>query len=105
MDLLSNSAFAGADSEGMPLPTFSDGDGIYHVPGLLIAAPPSTIKKALQAFLPFIEVAKGATLVLIALAPRYVYKKCCNSADQLIIMVQKTIILKFKSEQKCTSEH
>jgi hypothetical protein len=45
MDLLSNSAFCGTDINGLPLPPCRGEDGIYHVQGLLVASPPSMIKK------------------------------------------------------------
>jgi hypothetical protein len=45
MGLLSNSAFCGKYSSGLPLPPFRWGDGTYRVQGSLIAATPSVIKK------------------------------------------------------------
>ncbi len=83
MDLLSNSAFCGTDGNGLPLPQFRGEDGTYHVQGMLVASPPSMIKKALQSFNKIAELVKDSLCVLVALTPRYVLQRCCTNADHL----------------------
>jgi hypothetical protein len=83
MDLLSNSAFCGTDSNGLPLPPFRGEDDIYHVQGMLVASPPSMIKKALQSLNKIAELAKDSLCVLVAPMPRYILQRSCNNADHL----------------------
>jgi hypothetical protein len=83
LDLLSNSAFLGADSDGMPIQPFKGGDRGYHIPGSLTAAPFSVIKKALQAAVPIVEAAEGAAFILVAPTPRYVTRRCCDNPGHI----------------------
>ncbi len=83
LDLLSNTAFVGADSAGMPTQPFKGGDGKYHILGSLTAALTSVVKKALQTAVGFIEAAKGSSFILVAPTPRYVTKKCCMNPDHI----------------------
>jgi hypothetical protein len=83
LDLLSNTAFVGADSDGMPTQPVKGGDGLYHVIGSLTAAPTSVVKRALQAAATVIEVAKGASFILVAPTPRYITGKCCDNPDHI----------------------
>jgi hypothetical protein len=83
LDLLSNTAFVGADSAGMPTQPVKGGDGMHHILGSLTAAPTSVVKRALQAAVSVIEVAKGASFILVAPTPRYITKKCCNNPDHI----------------------
>jgi hypothetical protein len=83
LDLLSNTAFVGADSAGMPTQPVKGGDGMYHVLGSLTAAPTSVVKRALKAADSIVEVARGASFILVAPTPRYINKKCCNSPDHI----------------------
>ncbi len=83
MDLLSNSAFCGTDGNGLPLPPFRGEDGTYHVQGMLVASPPSMIKKALQSFNKIAELVKDSLCVLVAPTPRYILQRCCTNANHL----------------------
>jgi hypothetical protein len=78
LDLLSNTAFKGTDEDGLPSPSFSDGDGKYHIPGSLTTAPSAAVKKLLANSN---EIAKLAaevhSVTIFAPIPRYVTEKCC----------------------------
>ncbi len=83
MDLLSNSAYCGTDDNGLPMPPFRGEDGTYHVQGMLVASPPSMIKKALQSLNKIADLAKISLCVLVVPMPRYILQRCCTSADHL----------------------
>jgi hypothetical protein len=55
LDLLSNSAFMGTDSNGLPTETVKMTDGGYHVIGSLTVAPISCVKKTLAACVPMAD--------------------------------------------------
>ncbi len=78
MDLISNVAFMGTDKDGLPTPSIRGGDGKYHVPGVLTTAPPTTLKKNLEACNAIADRIKIANVILICPTPRYVHEKCCN---------------------------
>ncbi len=78
LDLLSNSAFMGTDEDGLPSPSFSDGDGKYHIPGSLTAAPSAAVKKILANSNEIAKIAAGVhSVTIFAPIPRYVTEKCC----------------------------
>jgi hypothetical protein len=83
LDLLSNTAFVGADPDGMPTQPVKGGDGLYHIIGSLTAAPTSVVKRALQAAATVVEVAKGTSFILVAPTPRYITRKCCDNPDHI----------------------
>ncbi len=66
LDLLSNIAFVGADSDGMPIQPIKGGDGLYHIFGSLTAAPISVVKRALHTAATVVEAAEGASYILVA---------------------------------------
>jgi hypothetical protein len=77
LDLLSNSAYMGTDSDGLPTPSHREGDGSYHILGSLTTAPPTNLKKALEACSPIIGPIGTSSVLLAVPIPRYVVGKCC----------------------------
>jgi hypothetical protein len=79
LDLLSNMAYMGTDDDGLPSPSFPDGDGKYHIPGSLTVAPTAAVKKLLAYCRDTAKIAAGVRHVaIIAPIPRYVTEKCCH---------------------------
>jgi hypothetical protein len=78
LDLLSNSAFMGTDSYGLPAETIRTEDGSYHVIGSLTVAPISSAKKILSACVPMAGVLRNTGVVLLSPVPRYMHAKCCD---------------------------
>jgi hypothetical protein len=77
-DLLSNSAFLGTDSDGMPLQQFKGGG--WGLPCTRIPYCCTSLgdkKKALYSAVPIADPAMGAAFILVAPTPRYVTRKCC----------------------------
>jgi hypothetical protein len=77
LDLLSNTAYMGTDGDGLPTPSFREGDGSYHILGSLTTAPPTNLRKALEACGPIIDPIGTASELLVVPIPRYVVGKCC----------------------------
>jgi hypothetical protein len=78
LDLLSNSAFMGTDSYGLPAETVMIEDGRYHVIGNLTVAPISCVKKILAACVPVAGALRNMGVVLLSPVPRYMDAKCCD---------------------------
>jgi hypothetical protein len=78
LDFLSNSAFMGTDSYGLPTEAIRAEDGSYHVIGSLTVAPISCAKKVLSACTPIAEALKNMGVVLLSPVPRYMHTKCCE---------------------------
>jgi hypothetical protein len=78
LDLLSNSAFMGTDSNGLPTETVKMTDGGYHVIGSLTVAPISCVKKILAACAPVAGALRNTGVVLLSPVPRYMHVKCCD---------------------------
>ncbi len=83
LDLLSNAAFVGADSDAMPIQPVKGGDGLYHIFGSLTVAPISVVKRALHTAVTVVEAAEGASFILVAPTPRYITRKCCDNPDHI----------------------
>ncbi len=80
LDLLSNSAFMGTDEEGLPTPATMGEGGTYHIPGSLMVAPASAVKKILGNCHQLGKL--GAIfqhVTLVAPIPCYVTSKCCDN--------------------------
>jgi hypothetical protein len=67
----------------VPVPVVAMGDGIYHVPGSLVPAPISIIRKALQNCDSIAAVVKDSNTILIGPSPRYVSRRCCAATEHL----------------------
>ncbi len=78
LDLLSNSAFMGTDSYGLPTEAIRAKNGSYHVIGSLTVAPISCEKNILSACTPIAEALKNTDVVLLSPVPRYMHTKCCD---------------------------
>jgi hypothetical protein len=78
LDLLSNSAFMGTDSNGLPTETVKMTDGGYHVIGSLTVAPILCVKKTLAACVPAAGALRKTGVVLLSPVPRYMHVKCCD---------------------------
>jgi hypothetical protein len=83
LDLLSNVVFMGTDNDGLPAEARRAEDGNYHVIGSLTIAPPSLTKKVLAGCSKLADALKDTGTVLVSPIPRYVFKKCCDSAEHL----------------------
>jgi hypothetical protein len=83
LDLLSNIAFMGSDTDGLPTPAIRAGDGRYHIVGALTTAPPTALKKALEACMPLADAAKGNRVIFVHPIPRYVKTKCCDDPSHI----------------------
>jgi hypothetical protein len=83
LDLLSNSAFMGTDSSGLPTETVKMTDGGYHVIGSLSVAPISCVKKILVACAPMAEALRNTGVVLLSPVPRYMHVKCCDDQSHV----------------------
>jgi hypothetical protein len=83
LDLLSNLAFMGSDSDGIPTPAVRAGDGRFHIVGALTTAPPTALKRALEQCNPLAQVLKGNRIVLVCPIPRYVKSKCCDDTSHI----------------------
>jgi hypothetical protein len=82
LDLLSNVAFMGSDSDGLPTPAVRAGDGRYIV-GALTTAPPTALKKTLDLCTPLAEAVRETRVVLVCPIPRYVKTKCCDDPSHI----------------------
>ncbi len=83
MDLLSNAAYMGTDGDGLPTPSIREGDGSYHILGSLTTAPPTNLRKALEACSPIIESIGSASVLMVVPIPRYVTGKCCANPKHI----------------------
>jgi hypothetical protein len=83
LDLLSNSAFMGSDSYGLPTEAVRAEDGRYHIIGSLSVAPISCAKKVLQSCSPLAEALRGTGVVLLSPVPRYIHSKCCEDSSHI----------------------
>jgi hypothetical protein len=83
LDLLSNSAFMGTDSSGLPTEIVRMTDGGYHVIGSLTAAPISCVKKTLAVCAPMVEALRNTGVVLLSPVPRYMHVKCCEDQSHV----------------------
>ncbi len=83
LDLLSNVAFMGSDSEGIPTPAVRAGDGRYHIVGALTTAPPTALKKTLELCNPLAEAVMETKVVLVCPIPRYIKTKCCDDPSHI----------------------
>jgi hypothetical protein len=83
LDLLSNSAYMGTDGDGLPTPSHREGDGSYHILGSLTTAPPTALKKALEACSPLISPIGSSSVLLVVPIPRYVVGKCCADPNHI----------------------
>ncbi len=83
LDLLSNVAFMGSDSDGLPTPAIRAGDGRYHIVGALTTAPPTALKKTLELCTPLAEAAKETRVILVCPISRYVKTKCCDDPSHI----------------------
>ncbi len=83
LDLLSNSAFMGSDSNGLPTEAVRAEDGRYHIIGSMSVAPISCAKKVLQSCSPLAEALRGTGVVLLSPVPRYIHSKCCEDPSHI----------------------
>jgi hypothetical protein len=83
LDLLSNSAFMGSDSNGLPTEAVRAKDGRYHIIGSMSVAPISCAKKILQSCSPLAEALRGTGVVLLSPVPRYIHSKCCEDPSHI----------------------
>jgi hypothetical protein len=78
LDLLSNTAYMGTDDDGLPLPSYREGDGSYHIAGTLTTAPPTTLRKTLDNCSELVKKLHRSRVILVCPTPRYVVEKCCK---------------------------
>ncbi len=71
LDLLSNTAYMGTDEEGLPLPSYREGDGGYHIAGTLTTAPPTTLRKTLDNCVELGKKLLNSRFILVCPTPRY----------------------------------
>ncbi len=83
LDLLSNSAFMGSDTFGLPTEAVRAEDGRYHIVGSLLVAPISCAKRVLQTCSPLAEALRDTGVVLLSPVPRYIHTKCCEDPSQI----------------------
>jgi hypothetical protein len=83
LDLLSNSAFMGSDTYGLPTEAVRAEDGRYHIIGSLSVAPISCAKKVLQTCSPLAEALRDTGVVLLSSVPRYIHTKCCEDPSHI----------------------
>ncbi len=83
LDLLSNSAFMGSDTYGLPTEAVRAEDGRYHIIGSLSVAPISCAKKALLTCSPLAEALRDTGVVLLSPVPRYIHTKCCDDPSHI----------------------
>ncbi len=83
LDLLSNSACMGTDGDGLPKPSYREGGGSYHILGSLTTAPPTNLKKALEACSPIIGPIGMSSVLLVVPIPRYVVGNCCADPNHV----------------------
>ncbi len=83
LDLLSNTAYMGTDGDGLPLPSYREGDCSYHVAGTLTTAPPTTLKKTLDICSELGKKLLETRVILVCPTPRYVVGKCCNDPSHI----------------------
>ncbi len=76
LDLLSNSAYMGTDDNRLPTPVLRAGDGSYHIQGFLTTAPPTTLKKLLEACGSLVSIIGSCSVLLFVPIPRCVVGKC-----------------------------
>jgi hypothetical protein len=79
IDVWANICVMGTDENGLPCRAMkTSGDGRYHLPGELQAAPRTCLNAILKDMHPVLDAAAGATVVLLAPIPRYVDVGCCS---------------------------
>jgi hypothetical protein len=83
LDLLSNVAFMGTDSDGLSAPAYRANDGRYHVVGTLTTAPPTTLKKYLENCEELACLLKDTKVLLACPIPRYLIQKCCGKETHI----------------------
>ncbi len=83
LDLLSNTAYMGTDEEGLPLPSYREGDGGYHIAGTLTTAPPTTLRKTLDNCAELGKKLLNSRVILVCPTPRYVVGKCCDDPSHI----------------------
>jgi hypothetical protein len=83
LDLLSNCAFMGTDTSGLPTEAVRAEDGRYHIVGSLSVAPVSCAKKVLQTCLPLADAIRDTGVVLLSPVPRYMHTKCCDDPSHI----------------------
>jgi hypothetical protein len=83
LDLLSNSAFIGSDTYGLPTKAVRAEDGSYHIIGGLSVAPISCAKKTLLTCCPLAEALRDTGVVLLSPVPRYIHTKCCDDPSHI----------------------
>ncbi len=83
LDLLSNSAFMGSDTYGLPTEAVRAEDGRYHIIGSLSVAPISCAKKVLQSCSLLAEALRDTGVVLLSPVPRYIHAKCCEDPSHI----------------------
>ena len=84
IDLWSNSAFMGTDSDGLPYSVFRDTEGRYHLPGGLQAAPKSVFQKILSSAKGLVDAAGDAAICFMLPLARYINTRCCEDPEHLV---------------------
>ena len=76
IDLFSNSIFTGSVDYGLPVPTFKNSSGTYHMTGCLEVAPEAVLRKRFSLVCRVLDAAGTATIICALALPRYVKRPC-----------------------------
>jgi hypothetical protein len=83
LDPLSNNAFCGTNSDGVPEPMFKDCSGKYHCPGSLSMITQHMSKKILAGLKQAVDKISDCKVVVMVPVMRYIVQKCCQDPTHI----------------------